>query len=326
MQKDAAIAITGAAGFIASYLVGYLNRLGYENLYLVDEFDRPEKAANLEGKRFTMQIDRLAFHDWCTIHPGTIQYMFHLGARTDTTEMDYEVHRRLNVEYSKDMWRTCTEQRIPMIYASSAATYGGGEHGYSDRHQVVPELRPLNPYGQSKQDFDVWALDQPETPPFWAGVKFFNVYGPNEYHKARMASVIMHAHRQIGQTGGMKLFRSHNPAYSDGGQMRDFVYVRDVVQMCTWLMEAQPEPGLYNVGSGEARSFIDLARSVFAALGVAEDISFIDTPEDIRDKYQYFTEADMSKLKAAGYPGELTSLEAGIDDYVKNFLVPGAYF
>jgi ADP-L-glycero-D-manno-heptose 6-epimerase len=326
MQKDAAIAITGAAGFIASYLVGYLNRMGFENLYLVDEFDRPEKAANLEGKRYTQQIERLVFQDWCILHPGKIQYMFHLGARTDTTEMDYEVHRRLNVEYSKDMWRICTEQRIPMVYASSAATYGGGEHGYSDSHHVVPELRPLNPYGQSKQDFDVWALEQTEMPPFWAGVKFFNVYGPNEYHKSRMASVIMHAHRQIGQTGGMKLFRSHNPAYSDGGQMRDFVYVRDVAQMCTWLMEAKPESGLYNVGSGKARSFLDLARSVFAALGVPEEISFIDTPEDIRDKYQYFTEADMSKLKAAGYPGELTSLEAGIDDYVRNYLVPNAYF
>jgi ADP-L-glycero-D-manno-heptose 6-epimerase len=326
MQKDAGIAITGAAGFIASYLVGYLNRLGFGNLYLVDDFDRPEKKVNLEGKTFTARIDRDAFAAWCEAHPGTIQYMFHLGARTDTTEMDYEVHRKLNLEYSQAMWRVCTAQSIPMVYASSAATYGGGEHGYSDSHETVPQLRPLNPYGQSKQDFDVWALEQTDAPPFWAGVKFFNVYGPNEYHKERMASVILHAQRQIGQTGAMKLFRSHNPGYSDGGQMRDFVYVRDVAQMITWLMEARPASGLYNVGSGTARSFLDLARSVFAALGQPEDISFIDTPADIRDKYQYFTEADMSKLRSAGYPGEFTSLEDGIDDYVKQYLVTGSYF
>lgn len=326
MQNDAGIAITGAAGFIASYLVGYLNRLGFENLFIVDEFDRPEKAANLDGKRYRMQIDRTAFHDWCALHPGTIQYMFHLGARTDTTEMDYEVHRKLNLEYSKDMWRICVQQHIPLVYASSAATYGGGEHGYSDNHTVVPELRPLNPYGQSKQDFDVWALEQTDAPPFWAGVKFFNVYGPNEYHKARMASVMMHAHRQIGATGAMKLFRSHNPGYTDGGQMRDFVYVRDVAEMITWLMDARPGSGLYNIGSGKARSFLDLARAVFAAMGTPEDISFIDTPADIRDKYQYFTEADMSKLVSAGYPGKFTDLEAGIDDYVKHYLATQARF
>jgi ADP-L-glycero-D-manno-heptose 6-epimerase len=240
--------------------------------------------------------------------------------------MDYEVHRKWNLEYSKDIWQVCTEQRIPLVYASSAATYGGGEEGYSDSHEAVRRLKPLNPYGQSKQDFDVWALEQHSTPPFWAGVKFFNVYGPNEYHKGRMASVILHAHRQIKVGGGMKLFRSHNPDYPDGGQMRDFVYVRDVVQMCVWLMERQPASGLYNVGSGAARSFYDLAKAIFAAMKLPENISFIDTPADIRDKYQYFTEADMHKLQSAGYATPAYTLEDGVREYVQNFLEKGLYF
>jgi ADP-L-glycero-D-manno-heptose 6-epimerase len=252
--------------------------------------------------------------------------MFHLGARTDTTEMDYEVHRKWNLEYSKDIWRICTEQAIPLVYASSAATYGAGEQGYADSHEAVDKLRPLNPYGQSKQDFDVWALQQDITPPFWAGVKFFNVYGPNEYHKGRMASVILHAHRQIKQHGEMKLFRSHNPDYTDGGQMRDFVYVKDVAGMCTWLMNNTPASGLYNVGSGKARTFYDLANAIFKALNLPPNISFVDTPIDIRDKYQYFTEADMSKLLKAGYSTLPYSLEDGVIEYVTDYLEKGEYF
>ncbi len=326
MDKGATIAITGAAGFIASYLTGYLNSLGFEQLLLVDDFGIAAKAGNLDGKKYLEQIPRDRFADWCREHPGVVRHIFHLGARTDTTEMDYEVHRILNLEYSKEIWKICAEQQIPLVYASSAATYGSGEEGYRDDHSIVPRLKPLNPYGQSKQDFDVWALDQASGPPFWAGVKFFNVYGPNEYHKGRMASVILHAHRQIKAGGGMKLFRSHNPAYSDGGQMRDFVYVRDVVRMCVWLMENGPESGLYNVGSGTARSFLDLAKAVFAAMELTEDISFIDTPVDIRDKYQYFTEADMAKLQAAGYPTPPYSLEEGVQEYVQEFLEKGEYF
>lgn len=326
MDKQATIVVTGAAGFIGSYLVGHLNALGFERLILVDDFSRPEKAGNLEGKHFAQQIDRNDFIEWCSANPGAVQHIFHLGARTDTTEMDYEVHRKWNLEYSKEVWKICAEQGIPLVYASSAATYGGGEWGYSDSHAIAARLKPLNPYGQSKQDFDLWALAQTEAPPFWAGLKFFNVYGPNEYHKGRMASVILHAYRQIGETGGMELFRSHNPAYNDGGQMRDFVYVRDVAQMCTWLMEAQPASGLYNVGSGTARSFLDLAKAVFVALGLPERISFIDTPADIRDKYQYFTEADIGKMAAAGYPYPATSLENGIAHYVQAYLQKGAYF
>lgn len=323
MEKDAAIVVTGAAGFIASYLTGYLNSLGYDRLILVDDFGVPAKAANLEGKRFREKVDRQQFISWMQARPGQVQHVFHLGARTDTTEMDYEVHRRWNLEYSKEVWKLCVAQQVPLVYASSAATYGGGEHGYQDLHDLVPELRPLNPYGQSKQDFDLWALQQNERPPFWAGVKFFNVYGPNEYHKGRMASVILHAHRQIREQGYAKLFRSHNPAYTDGGQMRDFVYVKDVVQMCVWLMEMMPASGLYNIGSGQARSFLDLVRALFSALELPEHIEFIDTPADIRDKYQYFTEADMSKLRQAGYTTPGYSLEEGVQEYVRDFLESG---
>jgi ADP-L-glycero-D-manno-heptose 6-epimerase len=326
MDKGATIAVTGAAGFIASYLAGHLNSLGYERLILVDDFSIPRKEPNLSGKKFTQKIDREAFIDWCDAHPGAIQHMFHLGARTDTTEMDYEVHRKWNLEYSKHIWRVCTEQQIPLVYASSAATYGSGEYGYDDRHDLVPKLKPLNAYGQSKQDFDLWALAQETAPPFWAGVKFFNVYGPNEYHKGRMASVIMHAHKQIREQGFARLFRSHNPAYADGGQMRDFVYVKDVARMCTWLMDHMPESGLYNVGSGEARTFMDLVRAIFSALSLPENIQFIDTPTDIRDKYQYFTEANMDKLHKAGYSISAYSLEDGIREYVTVFLEHGVYF
>lgn len=323
MEKNSAIVVTGAAGFIASYLAGHLNSLGYERLILVDDFGDPAKAPNLANKKFLQKIDREEFIGWLQSHPGFVQHVFHLGARTDTTEMDYEVHRRWNLEYSKAVWNVCTEQQIPLVYASSAATYGAGEHGYDDSHELVPKLRPLNPYGQSKQDFDLWALQQKDHPPFWAGVKFFNVYGPNEYHKGRMASVMLHAHKQIKEHGFARLFRSHNPAFADGGQMRDFVYVKDVVHMCVWLMEAMPESGLYNVGSGKARTFLDLVRALFSALQLPERIEFIDTPADIRDKYQYFTEANMSKMRAAGYTVLPYSLEEGVREYVTGFLESG---
>jgi ADP-L-glycero-D-manno-heptose 6-epimerase len=326
MEKGATIAITGAAGFIASYLVGHLNRLGYEQLILVDDFSVPSKEPNLKDKKFKEKVDRTEFIQWCNEHPSAIQHMFHLGARTDTTEMDYEIHRKWNLEYSKDIWRVCNGQNIPLVYASSAATYGVGEYGYDDNDEVVSKLKPLNPYGQSKQDFDVWALEQSSTPPFWAGVKFFNVYGPNEYHKGRMASVIMHAHKQIKEQGFARLFRSHNPDYSDGGQMRDFIYVKDVAQMCTWLMDHKPQSGLYNIGSGKARTFLDLVRAIFTALNLQENVQFIDTPIDIRDKYQYFTEANMAKLYSAGYDIPAYTLEQGVREYVTEFLEQGAYF
>lgn len=212
---------------------------------------------------------------------------------------------------------------IPLVYASSAATYGAGEHGYSDRDDALPHrLKPLNPYGESKNDFDKWALEQKRKPYFWAGLKFFNVYGPNEYHKGRMASVVFHAFNQINATGGMKLFRSHRPDYKDGEQLRDFVYVKDVCNVCLFLMEHRTHSGLYNLGSGTARTFLDLVRATFKAMGKEEHISFVDTPADIRDKYQYFTEADMAKMKGIGYDTPFHSLEEGVTDYVRNYLIP----
>ncbi len=326
MQPEDTIVITGAAGFIASFLTGYLNKQGFEKLILVDDFSPVSKMSNLEGKKFLQKIHRLDFFHWLKEKPQTPQYIFHLGARTDTTEMDYAVHEKWNVDYSKKIWKHCVNHRIPLLYASSAATYGDGAFGYKDDHTIVSKLKPLNPYGQSKNDFDQWVLEQNETPPFWAGVKFFNVYGPNEYHKGRMASVIFHAFHQIKKEGSIRLFRSHNSEYDDGGQMRDFVYVEDVVKMCIWLMNQKPENGLYNVGSGKARTFLDLANALFKTMNLPAEIEFIDTPEDIRDKYQYFTEAAMEKIKNAGYADSFYSLEEGIKRYIQNFLAQELYF
>lgn len=320
------IIVTGAAGFIGSCLVGHLNQAGYTNIVVVDDFSKTEKEANLEGKTIISKVGRSGFNAWFRDFAKEVEFVFHIGARTDTTEFNKAIFDELNVNFSKEVWNTCVEFNIPLVYASSAATYGLGEFGYKDDHAVIPKLKPLNPYGDSKNDFDIWALEQTEQPPFWAGLKFFNVYGPNEYHKGRMASVIFHAFNQIGETGGMKLFRSHNPEYTDGGQLRDFVYVKDVVNVCKFLMEKQPESGIYNLGSGKARPFLDLAKNTFKAMEKEENISFIDTPIDIRDKYQYFTEADMSKLIGQGYDTPFHTLEEGVEDYVKNYLTEHKYY
>ncbi|MBP5612253.1 MAG: ADP-glyceromanno-heptose 6-epimerase, partial [Bacteroidales bacterium] len=316
------IVVTGAAGFIGSCMTARLNEAGYKDIVLVDDFSRPEKARNLEGRQFTAKVHRDEFFPWLEAHHKLVQIIIHLGARTDTTEMDMAVFDRLNLNYTKQVWTACVRHALPLIYASSAATYGAGELGYEDRHDVVDRLQPLNPYGISKNEFDKWALRQPVKPFFWAGLKFFNVYGPNEYHKGRMASVVLHAFRQIGETGGMKLFRSHRPDFKDGEQLRDFVYVKDVTSVILFLMTHRQHSGLYNVGTGTARTFLDLARATFRAMGREERISFIDTPADIRDRYQYFTEAAMQKLRGIGYDAPFHSLEAGITDYVQNYLMP----
>lgn len=319
------IVITGSAGFIGSALVGHLNREGYRDIVLVDDFSKTAKSPNYANKEFTEKVERNVFFDWFDKNENRVQIILHIGARTDTTEFDRSIFDELNVEYSKSIWRRCVQYGIPLIYASSAATYGLGEYGYSDSHDAVDKLVPLNPYGDSKNEFDKWALAQKVKPLFWAGLKFFNVYGPNEYHKGRMASVIFHAHRQIKETGKVKLFRSHHPDYRDGEQLRDFVYVKDVVKVCQFLMEQRPESGLYNLGTGKARTFLALANATFAALDKEPNIEFIDTPVDIRDKYQYFTEADMSKLIAAGYKQPFTSLEDGVKEYVREYLEKGRY-
>lgn len=320
------IAITGAAGFIGSCMAAYLNRQGHHDLILVDDFTRPEKVGNHQNLLHKEKIQRDAFPHWLQDNGQEISAIIHLGARTDTVEQDREIFQRLNVNYSKAMWQVAVEHDIPLIYASSAATYGLGEHGYSDDHNLVPMLKPLNPYGWSKQEFDLWVLEQDKQPPFWAGIKFFNVYGPNEYHKDRMASVAFHAYRQIMVEGRVRLFRSHNPEYRDGYQLRDFVYVIDTVRILHWLLQNQPENGLYNLGTGHAEPFIHLAEAVFDAMDKQPDIEFIDTPKDIRDTYQYFTEADIAKLRAAGYSDPFCNLKMGVSEYVKLFLTTHSYY
>lgn len=318
--------ITGAAGFIGSVLVKKLNLDAMQDLIVVDDFSREDKNKNLNNKNFKEAVHRDDFFKWFDENANHVSFVLHIGARTDTTEFNKAIFDILNLNYSKQIWLRCTEFKIPLIYASSAATYGLGEYGYKDNHDIVNKLKPLNPYGESKNDFDKWVLTQTEEPPFWSGLKFFNVYGPNEYHKGRMASVIMHAFNQIKGTGKVKLFNSHNPDFKNGEQLRDFVYVKDVVDVIYFLMTNRPDSGLYNLGTGKASTFIDLAKATFEAIGKNPEIEFIDTPEDIRDKYQYFTEADMTKLFKAGYDKPFYSLQKGIVDYVRNYLVSNNYY
>jgi ADP-L-glycero-D-manno-heptose 6-epimerase len=320
MDKKSMIVVTGAAGFIGSCLVEYLNYRGYTNLLLVDDFSRQDKTVNYAEKKFSEKVEREHFFDWLFTQKPKIDFVFHIGARTDTTEFNFAVHQHLNVEYSEKVWQYCTVHSIPLVYASSAATYGNGELGYEDNHEIVSRLQPLNPYGISKNEFDKWVLHQKNHPPFWAGLKFFNVYGPNENHKGRMASVIFHAYHQILKTGKVRLFRSHRPDFEDGKQLRDFIYVKDVLKVCFWLMQRQPASGIYNLGTGKARSFNDLVKATFGGLDKQPVIEYIDIPEDIRDTYQYFTEARMDKLRHVGYVDEFYSLEKGVDDYVRNYL------
>lgn len=319
------IVVTGAAGFIGSCLIGSLIEKRFKHIIAVDDFSKKEKAGNFIDKPIQEFTEREKFFEWLDQHAKEVEFIFHIGARTDTTEFNMAVFDELNTGYSMSVWNACSKYGIPLVYASSAATYGLGELGYADNHEIVNDLKPLNPYGVSKNDFDKWALAQESAPPFWAGMKFFNVYGPNEYHKGRMASVIFHAYHQINETGRVKLFRSHRPDFEDGGQLRDFIYVKDVVSVLIFMLENKPESGLYNLGTGKARTFLDLANATFNACDKKTIIDFVDTPADIRDKYQYFTEANMAKLKNAGYTKEFYSLEEGVNDYVRNYLIPEKY-
>ena len=315
------IVITGAAGFIASALVAKLNEENYKDIVLVDDFTVQAKTRNYEDKTYSQLVDRNNLFTWIDENHRFIQFVYHLGARTDTTEFDRAVFDRLNLTYSKKVWEACVKYGLPLVYASSAATYGLGEFGYADDHSIIKDLQPLNPYGESKNEFDKWALLQPVKPYLWVGLKFFNVYGPNEYHKGRMASVMLHSYKQINETGKMKLFRSHNPEFKDGEQMRDFVYVKDVAEVLLYFLTNRTKSGIYNLGTGIARTFVDLTKSVFNSMDLPVNIDFVDTPADIRDKYQYFTEAKMDKLRTAGYTKPFSSLEEGISDYVKNYLI-----
>ncbi len=314
------IIVTGAAGFIGSRLIARLNKEKYNAIIAVDDFSNPLKNKNLEDLNILQKVNRKNFFRWIDENEREIEFIFHLGARTDTTEFNLQLLTELNTDYSREVWKRCTEYQIPLVYASSAATYGLGEYGYSDSELIIPKLNPLNPYGVSKNNFDLWVTKQQSGPFFWTGLKFFNVYGPHEDHKGRMASVVFHTYKQIKASGKMKLFRSHNPEFGDGEQKRDFIYVNDVTDVCFYLLHHRNYSGIYNVGTGKARTFLDLANSVFNALNITPQIEFIDTPEDIRDKYQYFTRAEMNKLRSIGYGKAFTDIEKGVEDYVKNYL------
>lgn len=320
------IIITGAAGFIGSYFTGFLNEKGYSDLILVDDFSSLKKEKNTTNKRFISKVDRNNLFEFINKNRQYVQFIFHFGARTDTTEMNISLLDMLNTSYSKKIWESCVEHSIPLVYASSAATYGTGEFGFSDDDETSKKLKPLNPYGDSKQHFDLWTFDQIDKPFFWAGLKFFNVYGPNEYHKSRMASVPFHIFQTLEKKHSINLFKSHRPYIADGDQKRDFIYVKDIAEICYFLMNNRSYSGIYNAGTGIARSFNDLASACFDALQIPQNISYIDTPEDIREKYQYFTQAEMKKLISIGYNKPFTALEDGIADYFGNYLKKGLYY
>jgi ADP-L-glycero-D-manno-heptose 6-epimerase len=320
------IIVTGAAGFIGSCLVSKLNNKGFKEIILVDDFTNLEKNKNLQNKIYSDKIDRKLFFEWLKKNHEDVGFVFHIGARTDTTEFNMAIFDELNLNYSKMIWNACSEYAIPLIYASSAATYGNGSLGYLDNHDLVQKLQPLNPYGISKNEFDKWVLQQPQTPPWWYGLKFFNVFGPNEYHKGRMASVIFHSYHQIRTNGKVSLFRSHKPEFKDGEQLRDFIYVKDVVDVLFFLMDHKTGSGIYNLGTGHARTFLALVNAVFNSMNKTPSVEFIDTPLNIRDKYQYFTEANMKKMASIGYSRPFHSLEEGIREYIEGYLMDGNYF
>ncbi|HKJ42980.1 MAG TPA: ADP-glyceromanno-heptose 6-epimerase [Sunxiuqinia sp.] len=315
------IVITGAAGFIGSYMAGKLNQEGFNDLVLVDKFNDPLKISNYISKTYNTLVDRDVFFEWLNDNHPFVQCIVHMGARTDTIGQEPEIYKQLNLDYSKRIWNSCIEYGLPLVYASSASTYGDGQFGFDDDHSLTNKYKPLNLYAQSKHDFDVWALAQEKKPYFWAGLKFFNVFGPNEYHKGRMASVVFQAFNRISDTGKMTLFRSHHPNFNDGEQARDFIYVEDVANVMLHFMKTRRHSGIYNVGTGVARTYLDLAKSVFNAMNVKPDISFVDTPEDIRGNYQYYTCATINKLRQAGYDKPFTSLEDAVKDYVQSYLV-----
>ncbi|MFB6319197.1 ADP-glyceromanno-heptose 6-epimerase [Saccharicrinis sp. FJH54] len=314
------IIVTGTEGFIGSVLVEKLLVRGYKDLVCVD-LENVERNQYISEDPHIRNINHRELFDFIEDKHLFIEFIFHLGACSDTTQTDKRIFDELNLNYSKQLWNSCVKYGIPMLYASSAATYGNGVHGYSDDHALIPELKPLNLYGQSKQDFDMWALQQEVQPLFWAGLKFFNVYGRNEIHKNSMASVVLHSFNQIQKQGYVNLFRSHRDDVKDGDQSRDFIYVDDVCDVMLFYMEQMPESGIFNVGTGINRTFSDLVRATFKALGLPAKIKYVDTPLKLRGQYQYYTRADISKLRSAGYSAPFTTLESGVADYVKHYLM-----
>ena len=326
--------VTGAAGFIGARFVEAARKRGASVISVDMKSDpkagganafatRPEHRGIDFGTRLDVEeLEAFLAREGAAL-AKSLTAIVHFGACSDTMELDESVHERLNVAYSKMLWSWCSAHRVPFVYASSAATYGDGASGYDDDESKFASLAPLNPYGWSKLRFDVWALEREkagEAPPSWAGFKFFNVYGFGERHKGRMASVVLHASDQIQKAGLVKLFKSHKAGYADGEQKRDFVYVDDVVDVCTFAASGAIKRGIYNLGTGQARTFLDLARATFRAFDKEPNIELIDMPEALRERYQYFTEAKMSRLRAAGYDRPFTSLEDGAKRYVDRLL------
>jgi ADP-L-glycero-D-manno-heptose 6-epimerase len=319
------ILVTGAAGFIGSVIVKELNDLGKEDLLLCDHFESKDKWKNLRGLKYDsfVQVEDLFSHPiWKKA--GGLKAIYHMGACSDTTEHNMDFLYKNNTEYTNRLLSLAAQRNIPIVYASSAATYGDGEQGYSDDHKGITKLKPLNKYGYSKQLSDEWILKQSKKPKVWFGVKFFNVFGPHEYHKGKMSSVVYQSFNQIREVGDVKLFKSHRPDYRDGEQLRDFVYVKDVVRAMIQLIEAgKKKPslsGIYNLGTGEARSFLDLVKATYKAMDLEPRIQFIDMPLELQNQYQYYTQAEMSKLKKALPKFKFMKLEDAISDYVRNHL------
>ncbi|GBG13411.1 ADP-L-glycero-D-manno-heptose 6-epimerase [Novimethylophilus kurashikiensis] len=317
------IVITGGAGMIGSMIAWHLNtQEGRDDLVIVDRCKHPEQWQNLCHRRYADYLDKDELPGWLAQNRGKVTAIIHMGAISATTERDFNLLVQDNFRYSQQLWNWCAQNDVPFLYASSAATYGGGEQGYDD---TMETLRPLNGYGYSKYLFDQWALRQVKTgaavPPQWCGFKFFNVYGPNEYHKERMASVAFHSFNQFRDTGTVKLFKSDRPEVQDGMQLRDFVYVKDVAEVVTFFLKHPDQSGIFNVGTGEARAFKDLATAVMTSMSREPSITWIDMPDDLKGKYQYYTQANMTKLRAAGYDKPFRTLEDGVRDYVQNYLM-----
>lgn len=320
------IIVTGGAGFIGSALVWKLNKLGIDDIIIVDHLGTSEKWKNLVGLKYLDIFHKDEFMD--LLLEGSLNFkidtIFHLGACSSTTEKDADYLLYNNFKYTKTLAEFSLEKDIKFIYASSAATYGNGENGYDDDESKLNMLKPLNMYGYSKHLFDLWSQKMKIADKI-VGLKYFNVFGPNEYHKGEMRSLIHKAFGQIKETGKVKLFKSYNQNYADGKQMRDFIYVKDAVDMTLHFYENKEKNGLFNVGTGKARTWIDLVNSIFTAINFKPNIEFIDMPEELKGKYQYFTEAKIDKIRNAGYQKEITSLEDSVNDYVKEYLNRGAH-
>lgn len=316
------IVVTGGAGFIGSCIVRALNAEGIEDIIIVDDIASTEKWMNIRNKRYKEYVHKTCFLERLRIYED-ITVIIHMGAQSSTTEKNFDYLWNNNFEYTKSLWKYCAENQIRFIYASSAATYGDGSQGFDD-YDDIDKLMPLNGYGYSKQAFDIWVKHWADKYPLqYTGLKFFNVYGPNEYYKDSMASMIFHGFHQIKEMGKIRLFKSYHTEYQDGGQQRDFVYVKDICDIVLWILKNPDVNGVYNVGTGQARSFNDLAVSLFKAMDLTPNIEYIDMPESLKEKYQYYTKAEMKKIQQAGYKRTFYSLEDGVKDYVQNYLNRG---